>query len=82
MQIKVFTGLVANIIITNNQNKRSGGEVMIKELINFNTVDKYVDKDEYNYCINSNFEMLYNKINEIINVINEMKLNEVRNEEK
>ncbi len=54
---------------------------MIKELINFNTVDKYVDKDEYNYCINSNFEMFYNKINEIINVINEMKINEVRNEE-
>ena len=50
---------------------------MIDKLDIFYTVDTNVDEDENNYCVNCNFEKMYNKINELIEIINEMKENEV-----
>lgn len=47
--------------------------MMIDKLDIFYTVDTNVDADENNYCINCNFEKMYKKINELIDIINEMK---------
>ena len=46
---------------------------MINKLDVFYTVDTNVDEDENNYCINCNFEKMFNKINELIDIINEIK---------
>lgn len=46
---------------------------MIDKLDIFYTVDSNVDEDENNFCINCNFEKMHNKINELIDVMNEMK---------
>lgn len=46
---------------------------MIEKLTNFNTIDSNIDAEENDYCVNTNFEKLYKKINEIIEEINEMK---------
>ena len=51
---------------------------MIDKLDVFYTVDTNIDEDENNYCINCNFERLYAKINELVEIINEMK--DVKNE--
>lgn len=48
----------------------------MKKLETFYTVDKSVDEEEYDYCINSTFEMMYKKINELIEEINATKGNE------
>lgn len=55
---------------------------MVEKLDIFYTVDSNIDSEENDYCINCNFEKMYNKINELINVINEMKENEVIKYEK
>ena len=51
---------------------------MIDKLDVFYTIHASVDEDENNYCVNCNFEKMYKKINELIEVINEMKENEVK----
>ena len=50
---------------------------MVKQLDLFYTVDSNIDSEENDYCINCNFEMMHKKINELIEIINEMKENEV-----
>ncbi len=55
---------------------------MLDKLDIFYTVDTHVDEDENNFCINCNFEKMFNKINELIKEINEMKENEVINNGK
>ena len=50
---------------------------MIEKLDIFYTVDSNIDQEENDYCVNCNFEKMYKKINELIEVINEMKGNEV-----
>ena len=45
----------------------------IKKLDIFYTVDTNVYEEENNFCINCNFEKMYNKINELIDIMNEMK---------
>ena len=46
---------------------------MIEKLDIFYTVDSNIDAEENNFCINCNFEKMYKKINELIDVMNEMK---------
>lgn len=46
---------------------------MIDKLDLFYTVDSNIDFEENDYCINCNFEKMYKKINELIDIINEMK---------
>ena len=46
---------------------------MLDKLNVFYTVDSNIDCDENDYCINCNFELLFNKINELIDAVNEMK---------
>ena len=51
---------------------------MIDKLDVFYTIHSNVDEEENEFCINCNFEKMYKKINELIEVINEMKENEVK----
>ena len=48
---------------------------MVDKLDIFYTVDSNIDSEENDYCINCNFEMIYNKVNKLIEIINEMKGN-------
>lgn len=46
---------------------------MIDKLDIFYTIHSDIDTEENDYCINCNFEQFYNKINELIDKMNEMK---------
>ena len=45
----------------------------MKKLETFYTVDRSVDEEEYDYCINSTFEMMYKKINELVEEVKRLK---------
>ena len=58
--------------------KIKGGLNMIDKLDIFYTIHSDIDTEENDYCINCNFEQFYNKINELIDKMNEIKENEVK----
>ena len=50
---------------------------MLDKLDIFYIVDTNVNEKKKNYCIKCKYEKMYKKINELIDIINEMKENEV-----